>query len=647
MGVQCIVRLEDADADLNAAESRGFAGDVSATIKVGRIFRHSRELKAYNGFVMVLREPGEFQGAFLESLEELVFVVGRGGKISWANSQSKLLGYEPEELIGSRLDALLTGSSASNKLKATLRLRDLEVSRRVGLRNKRGKQQDFVLTFWGPASFLTKGDKLYLFSTASKKELNDELRKVKALFFRTLENLNDAILISDPKSRVIQFANSAAAKIFGYSKSELVGKTTGFLQIKQEGFKAFIKKDGDASEPMRVLEMDYELRRKSGERIHATHKQVAVFNGGAKAENVVSVIQDITRFSEREQRETEKANYLQFIINASPLVLFAVNRYGIFTSFSMGQNLPAPLLNPGDVVGRAVSVIKGVRLKLPDGEKTSVRQAMRRVFAGERVKLFGLFADRTYEVWLYPYPSDKDAKLLIGLSFDITEKVRAEEEMVEGAKNIRELSNLLSSAQEDERNRLSGELHDHVGQQLVLINLALSQANMNALSDPEAAQANIKHAIALVKEAGTAVDQIVSALHPSFVASFGLFDSLKWYAKYIEQFNLVKVRFKGSRSAPQLSAEEELAIYRIVQEAMNNCLKHADASLINIRLNLKKKNINLTIEDNGVGFNPNDPKALQRWGIFGMRERSMSIGAEFEISSALGNGTRVTVIRER
>ena len=212
-----------------------------------------------------------------------------------------------------------------------------------------------------------------------------------------------------------------------------------------------------------------------------------------------------------------------------------------------------------------------------------------------------------------------------------------------GNEQLHALSHRLMEVQEAERIHLSRELHDETGQALaaLMVNLGLLERDAE---DPEL----IRTHAADLKRIGTEVlDNIHSLavkLRPASLDHLGLVTALE---QYIQEFNRqyqLGVQFETvGIDAARLPADIETALFRIVQESLTNVALHAQATQVDVLLNRRNGCLVLTVEDNGIGFNPNQPVNENRLGLFGMRERVEMLGGKLIVESAPGKGTMISV----
>jgi PAS domain S-box-containing protein len=211
---------------------------------------------------------------------------------------------------------------------------------------------------------------------------------------------------------------------------------------------------------------------------------------------------------------------------------------------------------------------------------------------------------------------------------------------------LRDLSTKLVEVQETERQALTTELHDRVGQNLT--GLSINLQNMKALLSGEMAKTlatKFDDAQALVEHTTRQIRDIMAELHPPELEDYGLAVALETYAeRAASRGNLELIADLPDLTLPHLPSDVRIALFRAAQEAISNVLKHANATRLEISMEAQDGRIRLRVEDDGQGFELDAPsqKEAQTWGLKIMRERIESIGGNVHIESNLGAGTKVT-----
>ena len=210
-------------------------------------------------------------------------------------------------------------------------------------------------------------------------------------------------------------------------------------------------------------------------------------------------------------------------------------------------------------------------------------------------------------------------------------------------REITALNEKLMSAQEQERIRIAGELHDGVMQQMLAATMLLGSAKrrIDAGSD---AHVTIDKAQQKLVQAGTEIRQLSHDLHPPALQELGLADALRAHCEDFSATSGIPITCDAENRVNELSRGAALALFRIVQEALGNAAKHSQATRISVGLTRVADEVTLTVADNGVGFDRNRLTTSGGLGLITMRERAGQLNGKFEFTTAPGRGTTITVV---
>ena len=213
---------------------------------------------------------------------------------------------------------------------------------------------------------------------------------------------------------------------------------------------------------------------------------------------------------------------------------------------------------------------------------------------------------------------------------------------------IRALSHRLLNAQEDERKFISRELHDDLGQRLNAVKMATETLAEDLNSQSDDIQKRLMAINANILSSINSVRKLSGALRPSSLERLGLIEAVRDHIEKIQAMHSLSIDFTtGGMRDVRLSSDTEINIYRIIQEALNNVVKHAGARQATIRLTASHPDLLLRIEDNGAGFALQDQmnpiNSGNKLGLVGMFERVQFLNGQFRIVSAPGKGTRLMI----
>ncbi|WP_409276359.1 sensor histidine kinase [Neobacillus sp. SCS-31] len=217
-------------------------------------------------------------------------------------------------------------------------------------------------------------------------------------------------------------------------------------------------------------------------------------------------------------------------------------------------------------------------------------------------------------------------------------------EILEDAKLKQEFGIKIIEAQEEERKRLSREIHDGPAQMLANVMMRSDLIERVYREDGiEAAIAEIKSFKQMVRTSLYEVRRIIYDLRPMALDDLGLVPTLKKYLRTIEDYyKTVKITFFNLKEERRLPANYEVALFRLIQESVQNALKHAEATEIQVKLEISGNAVTVVVKDDGKGFDPKKRK-YNSFGIMGMKERVDLLGGQFAISSKPGKGAAVII----
>jgi len=197
----------------------------------------------------------------------------------------------------------------------------------------------------------------------------------------------------------------------------------------------------------------------------------------------------------------------------------------------------------------------------------------------------------------------------------------------------------LVNAREEERRRLRRDLHDGLGSSLASMTLHLNEAAHHYLDHPERTKQSLETVQRQMRESIADIRRLVYSLRPPALDEFGLAFALQELSLQVQTSSL-QISLEGTDRELALSAAAEVAIYRIVQEALTNVVRHADASKCQIQLEMASGFLHVQIADNGKGIPAHAKPGI---GVSSIRERAEELGGTFELESILGHGTKIHV----
>lgn len=239
---------------------------------------------------------------------------------------------------------------------------------------------------------------------------------------------------------------------------------------------------------------------------------------------------------------------------------------------------------------------------------------------------------------------DGDTRLYTVMLRDITERVKAERAQRQAREELRELSANLQKIREDEKTRIARELHDDLGQQLTALKMDIS--SVEQALDPSAStpvREQLQGMRRLIDATVASVRRIAADLRPVMLDDLGLIPAIEWLANDFTNRYGIDVERDIETGDARFSPAGATALFRIVQEALTNVARHADATLVTLGLRANDRTFVLSIADNGQGAHRTDEPAAKSFGLLGVRERAHMLGGAVEIHTAHGKGFVLTV----
>jgi PAS domain S-box-containing protein len=454
-----------------------------------------------------------------------------------------------------------------------------------------------------------------------------------------IERLPLGYLAFDAEQRVLDW-NPAAEQMFGYSKAEVLGRQIVELivplpaqrQVQEITQRIFA---GD----MEAHSIN-ENRTKDGRIITCAWFNTPICRPDGTYAGCISLVQDVTsqRLTEDRRREIEErfiqlAEHIDgyFWLNSldDREMYYMSPGYEKLTGRSCASLYQRPeswteIIHPDDRE-RILLVMLGP----PDKEARTLEYRIVRPDGSIR-----WIRDRAFPV------RDSAGKVyrIAGIGEDVTEHKQAEQELANYASRLQTLSHRLVEVQEEERHRLARELHDEIGQLLTSVRFALDEG---ARGPATLIQGKLNEARALIEEAMTRVRELAFELRPALLDHFGLLSALRFLIERFTAATGVSVNFHCAELS-RFTPEVETAAYRLVQEALTNVARHADVKDVAVRIWIADDALNVQIEDEGIGFDPEAAAANGgSHGIAGMHERVRLLGGRLAVHSAPGSGTHI------
>lgn len=458
------------------------------------------------------------------------------------------------------------------------------------------------------------------------------LRASEDKYRNLFEHATDSIFILSPDTGRFIDCNEIAAKRLGYKKDELLNLKV--FDINPADSSNDIKERFKMQRAGESITFETSHQRKDGTLMPVEISSRLIEHGGQNA--LQAIVRDISKRKKREEK-------LQLLEKALETTNIGITIANIEKTIIYTNPFEAKMhgYSVGELIGKKIGSLAPAELRQPlnikkmKAAKTKKRESVNIRKDGSSFPVY-LTSD------IVTNPSN-DPIGLVTICEDITDRKKAENEIETSRKQLRNLTNSLQSAREEERKKIAREIHDELGQSLTAIKIDLSLMKRKLPKDATSLHNRADKMTDIVNLTLQSVKRIAKELRPEILDELGLEAATKRYIKEFISRTLIKCDLKIVGPCDRLSNEVSLVIFRIIQEATTNIVRHSEAKRARIYLECKEKSLLLKISDNGKGINETDIANLMSIGLTGMNERVLSVGGHFAIRGIRGVGTTVKV----
>jgi PAS domain S-box-containing protein len=449
--------------------------------------------------------------------------------------------------------------------------------------------------------------------------------------YRTLvEQASDAVYITD-KAGTIHTVNVSACRMTGYAEAELLQMNIyGFVfpeDIVERPFRF------DELEVEKTISIERRFKVRDGKELNLDISANMLSDG-----RVLVFARDISERLKVQNEIIKEKNYSDSIINSLPGIFYMHDIEGKILRWN--KNFEA-------ITGYGSEEIKTM---YPldfyiEAERGFMKKTAIDVYNNETTQVEANFLAKNKKQIPFQIIGTKiiseGQPCIIVVGIDITEKRKSEALLIKSYDDVRRLASHVTNVREEERRRIGREIHDELGQQLTAIKMDVSWMDKKITDDTNPLKNNIKNILEILNGTNQSVRRILHELSPGVIDNKGLIEALQILNhQFVTSTNIV-LDFKTTESEIELKQEISNCIFRVYQESLTNIMRYAEASKVNTALWLTDNAINVSIEDNGKGFDMNTVQSKKSFGILGMKERVLSQNGTFELHSNSGNGTHI------
>ncbi|MCL5950941.1 MAG: PAS domain S-box protein [Chloroflexi bacterium] len=597
-----------------------------------------------------LRESERRFRALLEAVPEPLVIVDAQGQIVLVNAETeKVFGYKRAELVGRPVELLLPKRSRHDhiKLRAQFALtphkRPMGIGMELAGRRKNGAEFPAEISL----SPVQTGEGLWVITTVrdvtERKQAEQALRASEERFRLAVDNFPGGLVLYDAERR-FQFVNAYVVQSTRTPEEKQLGRTDEELFPNQvtESYLPALRRAIKTKTPQTT---ESAFTSPSGPVVLAV-RYIPVLDEQGHVSEVLGITEDITERKRAEQALEEQAARLQEQANLLELahdaiivrdlegrILFwnrgAQETYGWSREEALGQ-IAYSLLQaqfPGPIDDVHDQLLADGRW---EGELAHTTRDGRQILVASR--------------WVLERDADGQPRAILEINRDDTERIQTRKAFQESAERLRRLTHQVISLQEEERQRISRELHDDSAQALTAAKMSLESVEADLPLGFESLRRRVRESALVIGQTMDKIRALAQDLRPVALDRLGLHHALEGYCRDLTRRTGLPIHYAGVETgdAPETIT---ISLYRFTQEALSNAVKHAHAHHVHVQLQKEHNVVSLCIEDDGQGFDPSTISSAQGasgLGLIGMRERIQLLGGTLDVQSQQGQGTRLT-----
>lgn len=487
---------------------------------------------------------------------------------------------------------------------------------------------------------------LYGTDITERRRAQKQLDRSEKRYTELVENLDVGIWSCDREGNTV-FVNPAMADMLGYTREEMAGVNVFSVIVQDDWGKGYETFENRMSG--RPGTTEYTYRRRDGSHIIVLSSSTPTYDDAGNVSGAIGIIKDIT-----EKRKTENA--LMFEREQLLSIFDSIEEFIYVSDPETHEILYAngAMKNTfGEAVGRKChDVIHGELFPCAfcTNEKLFGENAVESYCWDHYNEKVGRWYRRSERAIWWP----DGRRVRFELAVDITGRKEMEQSLEMNAKHLEalvedrtrelsELSHKLIRAQEEERARISRNLHDEIGQKLMALGMEVEWLQKKG----DIATADLDNMASALENLAKEIHSVYQGLRPESLEKLGLksaIEALAWEYRDTAPF---KIRCKLDPDACDLDESFSIITYRIAQETLTNIARHSEADRVHITMDVQGEDSVLVIRDDGKGFDPDGIRKKGRFGLAGMRERAAAVGARLAVVSLPGEGTEVKLFIPR
>ncbi len=461
--------------------------------------------------------------------------------------------------------------------------------------------------------------------------------------YRYMVERNPAgIYQTTPDGKIIS-CNEAFAKILGYEDA---------AKLLNHSAKEFYFSNDDREEFVQLLFANKELnnaqiklKHKNGSAVYCLENSMIKRDPVTGAELIEGVLLDITSRVKADELLKTSEKKFRDLLDSTPDAMIIADENGKIVMLNK-QAISLFGYKKDEITGKPVQLIVpeglGSATVIPGHKRPKGRgrnQAISILEISARNKEGQMFPA---EISLSPLITE-EGLLLSAAIRDISSRKKAEKELEESYRAIRELTDHLQNIREEERAHIAREIHDELGQQLTVMMMDVSWISRKIGAENTVVSKKLQELISLLDGMVKSVRRISTELRPSVLDDLGLLAAMEVHLKDFGKRSGIKTNQQFPATEPLMSDAVKNGLYRIFQESLTNVARHSRAKAVSVKLKASASHILLIINDDGVGFDEELAASKKTLGVLGMKERAAAMNGSYTITGKSGMGTTIEV----
>jgi len=559
------------------------------------------------------------------------------------NSFAEMHGYTADELVGKNLSIFHNKEQMKivERLKEKLRQEGSYVAEEVW--HKRKDDTIFLSLMNGTLIKDENGEPLFMAATAiditEHKKAEEALRESEEKYRDLFENAREAIVTLDLKGNITGV--NKLVEEYGFKRKELIGKSS--FDFSTEKYRSKSVKEFEDLVRGVPVEGKVEVITPKGNVI-AEYKSNPIRRGG-QIVGAQSILTDVTERKKAEEALKESEKKYRTLIENVPQKIFLKDKDSVYVSCN--ENYAQDLkIKPEEITGK--TDYDFYTKELAEKYRADDRKNME---SGKVEDIEEKYIQGGKEFWVHtvktPVKDDKGNIIgVLGIFRNITEQKIAKQKLIEDQVKLKSLASQLTLAEERERRRIAGELHDRISQ-----SLAISKIKLEALRKSGYGEKLDKTLEEICNSIGQTIQDtrtLTFDIGNPILYELGFETAVShWLTEQIQNKHKIKTEFEDDGQVKNLDDDIRVLLFRSVQELLINIVKHAQASKVKVSIRKADNHICVEVEDNGIGFevekSAHVPAKTYGFGLFSIRHRLEDLDGHLEIESKPGRGCKVTM----